>query len=254
MEASAGQPVSSSPRSLLVIVPCTSSRCPHCGISRTAWMHPCRQRGRGSSFLLHKVSSGLPTNDARSPSSREAAAVCISILGLTWMLILELGQVVDIFIHDNEEIIGLVVRRYVSRREDLGHDGQRCCSDLYHGDVATRRTEKEARQADWERQLLNSCNVGSLVSGDPRPLHRVRKRELHGEKHLTYVVIPTLPIHALSHAAKNAPHKINCSRRAALAGHSYRLPSVMCDDCAFSSCFSLVRRLLLVLLLHVTSC
>ena len=39
------------------------------------------------------------------------------------MLILEFSQVVDIFINDNVEIIGFVMRRYVSSGEDLGHDG-----------------------------------------------------------------------------------------------------------------------------------
>jgi hypothetical protein len=119
----------------------------------------------------------------------------------------------------------------------------------------SRRCSKneEARQADWERQLLNSCNVGSLVSGDPRPLHRVRKRDLHGEK--PYIRRSTK---RYQYMRFHMPQRTHPTRlmvpEDALAGHSHRPPSVMCDDCAFSGCFSLVRRLLLVLSLHVTSC
>jgi hypothetical protein len=40
------------------------------------------------------------------------------------MLVLKFGQVVDIFINDNVEVIGLVMRRYVTRGEDLRHDGE----------------------------------------------------------------------------------------------------------------------------------
>lgn len=41
---------------------------------------------------------------------------------LTWMLILELGQVVDIFVNNDPEVVWLVMRRYVTLGEGLGHD------------------------------------------------------------------------------------------------------------------------------------
>ena len=40
----------------------TSSVCPHCGTSRTAWMRLCRRLGSGSSFRLSDVSGGSPSN------------------------------------------------------------------------------------------------------------------------------------------------------------------------------------------------
>lgn len=39
----------------------------------------------------------------------------------TWMLILEFGQVVDVFIHNDPEIIGLVMRGDIALRESLYH-------------------------------------------------------------------------------------------------------------------------------------
>jgi hypothetical protein len=38
------------------------------------------------------------------------------------MLILEFCQIVDIFVNDNPKVIWLVMRRYVTLREGLGHD------------------------------------------------------------------------------------------------------------------------------------
>jgi hypothetical protein len=37
------------------------------------------------------------------------------------MLVLEFGQVVDIVVNNDPEIVWLVVRCYVTLREDLGH-------------------------------------------------------------------------------------------------------------------------------------
>jgi hypothetical protein len=37
------------------------------------------------------------------------------------MFILEFGQVVDIFVNNDPEVVWLVMRRYVTLREDLGH-------------------------------------------------------------------------------------------------------------------------------------
>jgi hypothetical protein len=37
--------VSLCPMSRRGALPCTSSKCPRCGISRTVWMRPCRQLG-----------------------------------------------------------------------------------------------------------------------------------------------------------------------------------------------------------------
>jgi hypothetical protein len=38
------------------------------------------------------------------------------------MLILEFGQVVDIFVNDDPKVVWLVMRRYVTLGECLGHD------------------------------------------------------------------------------------------------------------------------------------
>ena len=45
---------------------------------------------------------------------------------LTWVLVLEFGEVVDIFVDDDVEVIGLIMRRHVCLREGLGH--LCCCS------------------------------------------------------------------------------------------------------------------------------
>lgn len=44
---------------------------------------------------------------------------------LTWMLCLKLGQVIDIFINDNPQVIGLLVGGDGIFGEGLGHDGER---------------------------------------------------------------------------------------------------------------------------------
>jgi hypothetical protein len=41
--------------------------------------------------------------------------------GLTGMFILELGQVIDILVHDNPQIIALVVRCDIALGEGFGH-------------------------------------------------------------------------------------------------------------------------------------
>jgi hypothetical protein len=38
---------------------------------------------------------------------------------LTWVLVLELGQVVDIFVNNDPEVVWLVMRRYVTLGEGL---------------------------------------------------------------------------------------------------------------------------------------
>lgn len=44
---------------------------------------------------------------------------------LTWVLRLKLGQIIDIFINDNPQVIGLLVRGNGIFGEGLGHDGER---------------------------------------------------------------------------------------------------------------------------------
>ncbi len=44
---------------------------------------------------------------------------------LTWMLCLKLGQVIDIFINDNPQVIGLLVGGDGIFGEGLGHAGER---------------------------------------------------------------------------------------------------------------------------------
>jgi hypothetical protein len=44
------------------------------------------------------------------------------IVDLTWMFILELRQIVNIFIDHNVQVTGLIVRRYIGSAESLGHD------------------------------------------------------------------------------------------------------------------------------------
>ena len=44
-------------------------------------------------------------------------------ISLTWMLCLKVGQVIDIFIHDDPQVIGLLVRGNGIFGEGFGHDG-----------------------------------------------------------------------------------------------------------------------------------
>ena len=44
---------------------------------------------------------------------------------LTWVLCLKLGQVIDVFINDNPQVIGLLVRGNGIFGEGLGHAGER---------------------------------------------------------------------------------------------------------------------------------
>lgn len=48
---------------------------------------------------------------------------------LTWVIVLEFGQVVDILINNDPEGVGLVMRRDVACTESLGHGGQSCSRD-----------------------------------------------------------------------------------------------------------------------------
>lgn len=48
----------------------------------------------------------------------------------TWVVILELGQVIDIIVDDNVEVVALIMRRDVGFRERLGHF-------IYGGDAET---------------------------------------------------------------------------------------------------------------------
>ena len=54
-------------------------------------------------------------------SSQNTQACTALTLLATWMLVLELGQVVDILIHNDVEIIGLLMFRNVSCRETFRH-------------------------------------------------------------------------------------------------------------------------------------
>lgn len=44
----------------------------------------------------------------------------------TRVLILKLGQVVDVLVHDDPEVVRFVVRRNVAGRECFGHVGEYC--------------------------------------------------------------------------------------------------------------------------------
>jgi hypothetical protein len=45
---------------------------------------------------------------------------------LTWMLVLKLGEVIDILINDDVEVVGLVVRCHVGSGECLRHHEAKC--------------------------------------------------------------------------------------------------------------------------------
>lgn len=45
---------------------------------------------------------------------------------LTWVVILKLGQVIDILVDNDPEGVGLVMRRNVACAEGLGHGGRHC--------------------------------------------------------------------------------------------------------------------------------
>ena len=51
--------------------------------------------------------------------------ICSGSSLLTWVLVLEFCQVVDIFVNDDPKVVWLVMRRYVTLREGLGHDEER---------------------------------------------------------------------------------------------------------------------------------
>lgn len=124
-EESVELPASCCPRSLPVTVPCTSSECLHCDISRTAWKHLCRPLAAG---LFHVVSHG----GRKCGGSLTFLATCILsarnlylhrdlLICHTWMLILKLAEVVHVFIDDDPEAVRLVVGGNVGFRESLRH-------------------------------------------------------------------------------------------------------------------------------------
>jgi hypothetical protein len=101
------QPWVSSRGSRLAVASGTSSGWTRCGISRIACWHLCRQLVGG---LLAKVSysSSLELGGSRTLLS-------------TRVLFLELGQVVDIVIDNDVQVVGLVVRRNVVGCEGFRH-------------------------------------------------------------------------------------------------------------------------------------
>lgn len=52
-------------------------------------------------------------------------------MSLTWVIVLEFGQIVDILVNNDPEGVGLVMRRNVACTESLGHDGRPCSRDKY---------------------------------------------------------------------------------------------------------------------------
>jgi hypothetical protein len=64
-----------------------------------------------SSYHLHNPTISINRIAALGPWSRH-----------TWVVILELGHIVDILVHDDPKAVALVVRRDVSGLESLRHD------------------------------------------------------------------------------------------------------------------------------------
>lgn len=108
-----------------VTVPCISSGCPRCDTSRTAWNHLCRRLVGG----LHKIvrlkcrnSRGFATFLATCIlSTRTLDKHASQKIGNTWMLILELAEVINALVNDDPEAVWLVVRRNIAGGESLGH-------------------------------------------------------------------------------------------------------------------------------------
>jgi hypothetical protein len=69
---------------------------------------------------------------------------------LTWVLVLELGEVVDVLVDNDEQGIRLVMRRDVARLECLRHVGRRGVKGIFAGcdcgmgRVEDRETKNEA--------------------------------------------------------------------------------------------------------------
>ncbi len=64
----------------------------------------------------------------------------------TGMLFLELGQIVDLLVDDDPEVVGLVVRGNVAGGEGLGHVGEMCCNGIRGCLWSRRRTEDGRRK------------------------------------------------------------------------------------------------------------
>ena len=89
------------------------------------------------------------------------------------MLILEFGQVVDIFVNNDPEAVWLVMRRYVTLREDLGHDGVAMLVEN------TRRGRRKGSSEGGKKEVnggmvygMNKLVRGARISDALLTLHR----------------------------------------------------------------------------------
>lgn len=74
-----------------------------------------------------------------------------------WMVVLEFGEIIDIFIYDNEEIIGLIVRCNITLAERLRHFsicvgpyGMICCCKSYDVDILILNSNKNKKVSGEE--------------------------------------------------------------------------------------------------------
>lgn len=85
----------------------------------------------------------------------------------TRVLILEFGQVVDVLVHDDPEVVRFVVRRDVAGRECFGHVGEYCgCEEKRKGyRQRCGRTGEERRNTRRRGRLLLIPGITLAGSG-----------------------------------------------------------------------------------------
>lgn len=95
-------------------------------------------------------SAGSPSNELGNAAHNQRVIAQMSLKRcsvLTWMLILELGQVVDIFVNYDPKVVWLIMRRYVTLREGLRHDeGEAMLAENSRGTRWSNEGKRGSRQ------------------------------------------------------------------------------------------------------------
>lgn len=136
----------------------------------------------------------------------------------TWMLILELGQIVDVLVDDHIKVSGLVVGGNVGLREGLGHDGQqqskgmleRRNGRLHDGRGAVAVRENISR-------MIRSRALSAQIVARALPSHVFPSADTPSSIHSEINGVWTTVAQKHS-AAFSAPHAIRCDYAEVLTG------------------------------------
>lgn len=155
--------------------PYTSSRLLRCGISRIALRHLFRRLGRGLNYVntrrYETLSQGLLTflstcNHTPSASDQNKTSAQSQH---TWVLLLELSQVIDILINHNPEVIRLAMRRDIFLTKCLGHFVLNSVQAKKESGVRGKEEEEKKKKKSQKEKKKRFKETTKMSGVDQRP-------------------------------------------------------------------------------------